>query len=84
MIPEPLNGKKDDKPPRRSIAGHLFDPLNGKCSCDKLYSDISAAPNSAIDKIDQAGIWCHQGVLTETEWNEIQTENERIFSCCRS
>ena len=32
MIPEPLNGKKDDKPPRRSIAGHLFDPLNGKCS----------------------------------------------------
>jgi hypothetical protein len=84
MIPEPLHGKPDAKSPRKSIAGHLFDPLNGKCSCGKVYSDISCAPESAISDDRQAGLWCHQGALTRHEWQQIQDENSRIMECCRS
>ena len=84
MIPEPLNGKKDDNPPRKSIAGHLFDPLNGKCACGKAYSDVAGAPREAIADDRQAGWWCHQGTLTLGEWEQIQAENERIFACAKS
>ena len=84
MIPEPLNGKKDEKPAQRIIAGHRFDPLNGKCNCGKVYSDISCAPKSAINDDSQAGLWAHIGTLNTREWEEIQAENDRIMSCCRS
>jgi hypothetical protein len=84
MIPEPLNGRADDRPPPRTIAGHYFDPLSGKCVCGKVYSDISCAPESAIGDDKQAGLWCHSGNLTRYEWNQIQEENARIMACCRS
>lgn len=84
MIPEPLNGKKDDRPAPRNIAGHYFDPISGMCSCLKVYSDISAAPETAIGDDKQSGLWCHQGNLTRYEWTQIRDENDRIMSCCRS
>ena len=84
MIPEPLNKTKDDKPTRSSIAGHMFDPLSGKCSCGKVYSDISSAPRNAVADDKQSGLWCHQGKLTLYEWEQIQAENSRIMACCRS
>jgi hypothetical protein len=84
LFAEPLNGTKDDKPVRRSIAGHVFDPLSGKCSCGKVYSDVSAGPRTAVGDESQSGVWCHQGCLTLFEWQQIQDENERIFACARS
>jgi hypothetical protein len=93
MIPEPLNGKKDDQPAPRYIAGHRFAPLSGMCEmthsgkserCNKVYSDISAAPKEAIDNPEHRGLWAAEGNLIEREWDEIQAENNRIFNCCRS
>jgi len=84
MFPPPLNKLKDDVITRPSIAGCSFDPLNGKCSCGKVYSDISSAPKSAIEDQSQIGIWCHYGALSEKEWEQIQAENDRILACCRS
>jgi hypothetical protein len=83
MFAPPLNKLKDQAPPSRTIAGCTFEPLSGKCSCGKVYSDISAAPKSAIDDQKQMAVWCHYGVLSTNEWNQIQAENERIFSCVR-
>jgi len=57
MFPPLLNKLKDDVITRPSIAGCSFDPLNGKCSCGKIYSDISSAPKNAIEDISQSGIW---------------------------
>lgn len=84
MIPAPLNGKKDDKPPPRTVAGHAFDFHTHKCSCGKLYSEIACAPESAIGDARQDRVWCHQGTLSRFEWQQIQDENSRILGCCRS
>ena len=84
MIPEPLNGKKDDVPAPRSIAGHSFDFYTHKCSCGKLFSEIATAPESAIGDDKQLGVWCHQGALTRCEWNQIRDELDRIMRACRS
>jgi hypothetical protein len=84
MMPEPLNGKRDDKPPTRSIAGHVFDFHTHKCSCGKLFSDIAGAPESAIGDDTQGGVYCHQGTLTRYEWDQIRAETERIFACAKS
>ena len=84
MIPEPLNGTKDARPVRQPIAGHKFDPLNGKCCRGKVYSDISGAPYDAVNDTRQAELWSHVGTLNKREWDEIQAENTRIMDCCRS
>lgn len=84
MIPPPLNGTKDDAPAQRIIAGHRFDPLTDRCSCGKIYSEVAPAPRSAVNDTAQANLWCHNGTMSLYEWNEIQTENQRIFNCARS
>lgn len=91
MIPEPLNGIKDDKAIRPMIAGHRFEWLSGRCEmihnrgegvqCNKLYSEIANAPLSAVDK--ETG-WAGEGTLIRREWDEIQAENQRILNACRS
>ncbi len=84
MFAPPLNGKKDEVRVRPSVAGHFFDPISDRCSCGKVYSDISAAPESAIGDDRQSGLWCHQGTLTRFEWQQIQDRNAEIMACCRS
>ena len=94
MMPEPLNGRKDDRPIPATITGHRFSRLTDRCElthslpggtvCNKLFSDISAAPESAIDDHTQRFVWAGEAHLTRTEWNEIQAEKERIMACCRS
>ena len=94
MIPEPLNGVKDAKPLRPTIAGHRFEWLSGRCEmihsrgegalCNKLYSEIANAPLSAVDDAKQSGLWCGEGTLIRREWDEIQAENQRIFNACKS
>lgn len=94
MFAEPLNGKKDEKPPVRRIAGHQFSRLTDRCElihthcegavCNKLYSEIACAPESAIQDHNQRGLWAGEAQLTRAEWLEIQLENSRILGCCRS
>ena len=94
MFAEPLNGKKDAKPPPKMIAGHRFSWVTGMCDmvhsgsggapCNKLYSDIACAPKEAIGRTEDRGLWAAEGLLIEREWLEIQAENSRIMECCRS
>lgn len=84
MMPAPLNHLRDERRAPQAIAGHYFDPVSGKCSCDKVYSDVSGVPIEAVNDDKQAGMWCHQGTMNMREYLEIQAENERIFACARS
>ena len=94
MFAEPLNGKKDDKPAPKMIAGHRFSWITGMCDmvhtgsggapCGRLFSDIAWAPKEAIDSEAYRGLFAAEGRLIEREWLEIRAEVERIFACCRS
>lgn len=80
MFAEPLNGKKDDKPERPRIAGHLFHPLTNLCACGKTFVMIAHAPREDINHSDY---WCHQGTFNQREYDEIQAYKQHMLDCCR-
>lgn len=57
------------------IAGHVFHD-NGRCSCGRRFADIAIAERADVGK----PVYAHTGSLTETEYGEIVTERERIWS----
>lgn len=57
------------------IAGHVFDPISGACSCGRRFSDISGATEKDIER----PYFAHVGNLTETEYREIVAERDRLW-----
>lgn len=61
------------------IAGHTFadGPTGRACtSCGRLWTAIAGATKNDVGQLGIA----HQGVLTDTELDQIETERERIWS----
>ena len=59
----------------RMIAGHTFDAASGLCTCGRRFSDVSGAMPENVGKEH----WAHTGGLTQTEYNEIVSERERLW-----
>lgn len=57
------------------IAGHLF-AQEGRCNCSMRFGDISGALPEHIGKDG----WAHTRELTETEYQQIVAERNRIWA----
>lgn len=66
-----------------TIAGHRFGPdghcefsvADGTRSCGKTFADIASATKEDINKEG----WAHTGKLSATEYQEIDTQREKIW-----